>query len=223
MKEDLIVLVDDDSSNLDLYESYFTAEYSCEKIINPFSFEKALEKNPVLIIIDVFMPLMDGPTLYQKIIDHPKYNGCPVLFISASESDDTLIKALRAGGQGFLCRSMNPEEIRIRARNKIEYFKSNRSTFTLGEVKLDIKNLRVYENEDVVELTLTEMKLLKTLLVNYPNQLTREEMNQLVWPGLVVQSNTLNTHLCNLRAKLSKWSYEIQHIKNQGILLIKRA
>lgn len=221
--KDLIVFFDDDHANLDLYQKYFEDHYQCEKIINPFSFEQALELNPSAIIIDVIMPLLDGPTLYQKIYHHAKYNGCPILFISSSESDETLLNTLRAGGQDFLGRSMSREEMLFRVRNKIEYFKMNKTTFMLGEVKLDIKNLKVFENEKVLDLTLTELKLLKTLLEYYPATLSREKVNELVWPGIVVQSNTLNTHLSNLRGKFSRWSYEILHIKNQGILISKKA
>lgn len=220
--KDILIFFDDDYANLNIYEKYFGEVYQCEKFMNPFHYEKALEFNPSAIIIDVNMPILDGPGLYKKILNDHKYNGCPILFISSNDSDETLMEALRLGGQDFLNRRMSKEEMLLRVGNKVDYYNQNKSIYTLGEVRLDIKNLKVYEKEKTVDLTLTEMKLLRTLLAHYPKQLTREEINALVWPGQIVQSNTLNTHLCNLRGKFSEWSYEILHIKNQGILVAKK-
>lgn len=221
--KDRVILFDDNSSNLNLYENYVGENYLCEKFINPFSYEEALEKNPVLILIDVFMPIMDGMELYKKIIAHKKYNGCPILFMSASGSDEVLLKALESGGQGFLSRSISREEFNYRVKNHIDYFKNNRTIYALGEVKIDMKALRAQEAEEVIDLTLTEFKILKTLLTRYPYPITREEINEEIWPGIVVQSNTLNTHLSNLRGKFEKWSYEILHIKNHGIVIRPKA
>lgn len=218
-----VVLFDDDVHNLKLYTDYLCGSFECHKFMNPFDYENALELNPDIIILDVMMPLLDGPALYKKIIESVKYNGCPILFISASHADEVLMSALKSGGQGFLSRSMNQEEIVYRVRNTIDYFKENRNIFRLGEVKVDMKNLKVFENENCVDLTLTELKLLKTLLTRHPLHMTREEITEEIWPGLKVQSNTLNTHLSNLRGKFSKWSYEIQHIKNHGIVLVPKA
>ncbi len=218
-----IVLFDDDISNLNLYSGYFSENFVCETFLNPFHFEQALEINPDIIILDVLMPILDGPSLHNKIINHNKYNGCPIFFISSSESDEVLMSALKSGGQGFLSRSMTKEEILYRVKNQIHYFKNNRIIYALGEVKIDMKELRAYKNDSVVELTLTELKILRTLLIQYPNFITRSEITEEIWPGQIVQSNTLNTHLSNLRGKFSNWSYEIQHIKNQGIIITPKA
>lgn len=217
--KDKVILFDDDISNLNLYKSYLSDHYNCISFMNPFEYEKAIENNPEIIILDVMMPLLTGPRVYQKIIQHPHYNGCPILFISASNSDETILGALSEGGQGFLSRSMGQQEILYRIRNQIDYFKANRSVFKLAEVKIDMKSLKAYENESVVDLTLTELKILKELLIKHPKNLTRKEMVDAIWPGLKVQDNTLNTHVSNLRGKFERWSYEIQHIKNHGFHL----
>jgi len=221
--KDRVALFDDNVANLDLYESFLGHSYECAKFINPFSYEKALEFNPDIIIIDVMMPVMDGIELYKKVVNHKNYNGCPILFISASGSEEVLLKALKCGGQGFLSRSMSREEILYRIRNQVDYFKNNKIVYSLGEVKVDLKSLKAYENDVIIDLTLTEFKILRTLLTRYPQHITREQINEEIWPGLVVQANTLNTHLSNLRGKFSKWSYEIQHIKNFGIIISPKA
>lgn len=219
---DKVILFDDDVANLHLYKGYLS-DYECITFMNPFDFEKALDLNPEIIILDVNMPLMSGPELYQKIIKHQQYNGCPIIFISASTSDETLLKALAEGGQDFLSRAMSQQQIVYRIRNLIEYFKASRSVFKLAEVKIDMKSLKAYENDTIVELTLTELKILKELLINHPKNLTRKEITEAIWPGLKVQDNTLNTHVSNLRGKFERWSYEIQHIKNLGLQLCPKS
>lgn len=214
-----VILFDDNISNLDLYGNYLSEDFECHNFLNPYDFEKALNLNPDIIILDMNMPFLTGPEVYQKMVEHPAYNGCPILFISASTSDETLLSALQQGGQDFLSRSMGKQEMLYRIRNKVEYFRSNRNIFGLAEVKIDMKALKAYEKDRIVELTLTELKILKELLTNYPQTLTRKDMNEAIWPGLKVQDNTLNTHVSNLRGKFENWSFEILHVKSVGFRL----
>src|SRR5690606_38677812 len=131
-----------------------------QKYMNPFEYEKGLAFDPDIFILNVMIPMLDGPALYKKIIKNPNYNGCPIVFISASNSDEVLLAALKSGGQDFLCLDMSKDEIIYRTNNHIQYFKNNRCIFTLGEVRINMNLLKGYENNICIDLTLTELKIL---------------------------------------------------------------
>jgi DNA-binding response OmpR family regulator len=215
-----VVLFDDDVSNLNLYQNYFQDHFSVKGFQNPHTYELALQEDLSAVVIDVLMPVMDGVDLYTKIQIHPHYNGCPLIFISSSGSDEIMLKALKIGGQDFLNKSMKKDEMISRINNKIESFRKNRHIFRLGNVKVNTSELKAYYANEKMELTLTEMRIMKFLIREYPRLSTREEINQEVWPDQKVLPTTLNTHLSNLRNKFPKWEYEIQCIKSKGIELV---
>lgn len=215
-----IVLFDDDESNLKHYDSRFKDNFSLRGIQNPHLYPNYLSDDLSAILIDIVMPVMDGIQLYGQIRSHQKYNGCPIIFISGSNSEEIMLKALNIGGQDFLTRSMKKDEMVTRIKNKIESFKHSRHIFQLGNVKLNTLELKVYHKNLGMDFTLTEMKILKFLLREHPRLLSREEINDEVWPGQNVIPTTLNTHLSNLRNKLTDWEYEIQFVKSKGVELI---
>lgn len=218
-----LVLFDDDESNLKLYDNHFKDNFSVYGIQNPHLYPQYLSDDLSAILIDIIMPVMDGIQLYGEIRAHHSYNGCPIIFISGSSCEETMLKALNIGGQDFLNRSMKKDEMVSRIKNKIDSFKNVRHIFQLGNVKLNTLELKVYHKKEILELTLTEMKVIKHLMRVYPRLSTREEVNQEVWPGQSVIPTTLNTHLSNLRNKLIDWEYEIQFVKSKGVELILKA
>ena len=215
-----VLLFDDDEPNLRLYDQYFRDHFIMKGFQNPHSYQEALHDDVCAILIDVLMPVMNGIELHGKIQTHLHYNGCPIIFISASGSDEIMLNALNIGGQDFLTKSMKKDEMISRITNKIEFFRKNRQLFRLGSVKVNTSELKAYYEDKKMELTLTEMRIMKFLMREFPKLSTREEINQEVWPDQKVLPTTLNTHLSNLRNKFPEWEYEIQFIKSKGIELV---
>lgn len=217
-----VVLFDDEEANLRLYANYFQNHFNVKSFQNPFLYKEALKEDLSAILIDVLMPVMDGIRLYEELLTDPNYNGCPVIFISASGSEDVLKSALVCGGQDFLSRTMTRDEMILRVKNKIEYFRSNRNIYKLGNVKINVNDLKAFHVNEVIELTLTEIKIMKFLIREFPRLATREEINQEVWPGQKVMPTTLNTHLSNLRNKFPAWEFEIMNVKGKGVQVVPK-
>lgn len=214
-----VILFDDDPENLRLYSGMFADHFQVETFQNPFHYTKALKHDLSAILIDVLMPVMNGPELYKEIIKDPSYNGCPLIFITASKSEEIMLDALSTGGDDLLSREMKTPEMILRIQNQITHFHHNRTIFGLGNVRLDMREPVATNKKGVLPLTLIELKILKILIIEYPGLCEREKINQKIWPGMKVLPTTLNTHLSNLRQKLSDWEYEIRNIKNHGIQL----
>lgn len=212
-----IALFDDDAHNLKHYSNFFREEFEVKSFQNPFQYKDALNEDVSAILIDVLMPVMDGVTLFKELRKDFNYNGCPVIFMSASSSEETMAIALTSGGHEYLSKGMTKDEMVLRIRNKIDHFKSNRNVFRLGNVKVLVSELKAIHGKEVIELTLTEAKIMKFLIREYPRLATREEINSEIWAAQKVMPTTLNTHLSNLRSKFPDWEYDIVNIKGKGI------
>lgn len=214
-----VAYFDDDVANLSFYKQILGDEFSIQTFQNSLKFAEVIDSSFSAILIDVMMPGMDGFELYQEIRKHPKYNGCPILFITADNSDEIRYKSIEIGGHDYLNRMMKRDELILRIQNRINFFHENRRLYHLGKVKIDTASLKVFFEEVLIDLTMIELKVLKTLVTKYPDIISRESLCQEVWPDQQVQSTTLNTHLYNLRVKFADWDYDIQSVKSRGIQL----
>lgn len=195
--------------------------------LNQFNDAKTLievlgEKSYLALLIDYQFAHQDDFRLLKTLKKEPQYNGCPIVVISSDNCENKKMNALTAGATDFYSNQMRLNELEIRLRNKIEFFKRSKNIFKLGSVKLSVAELKTYLCERQVDLTLIEMKLLLLLMKNYPAVISKEELVNDVWPGQMILSTTINTHLYNLRTKFKSWEYEIITYKSKGYCLAKK-
>lgn len=217
-----IAYVDDNQNNLDLIETVLEKDFNVSTFKNPEVFLAECCRTPLAaIMIDIHMPQMDGFALYEKILAHKAYNGCPILFISSDDSESARIKSLELGAVDFLSRHTRPLEMLARIKSRIQFFQSHRSVIEFEGIKLNLTLLKVYLNNQEIPLTFTELKLLKQVLSDYPEATSKEVLVRDIWKNSVLDA-TIHTHLFNLNSKLTNWKYEIQAEKGKGILLSLR-
>lgn len=90
----------------------------------------------------------------------------------------------------------------------------------LGNLTIDNDRLEMRIAEMKIDVTLTELKIIKELLQRHPSLVQRKDLAMLIWGNEdLVMPKTINTHLSNLRMKLVEWNLKIESIKNEGILL----
>ena len=217
-----VAYFDDNVDNLKLYETLLSNDFHLDLITNPFSYKEVINGSHSAILIDLHMPGMDGIELHQMIKLHPDYNQCPVLFISTDLTEELKFKTISSGGVDFFERRIKKEEVLLRLTNKINFFQHHKNIFILGSLKLNLSELKIYLKSKTVDVTLTELKILKLLVKKFPEIVSRDELWNDVWPGQSAHSSTLNTHLSNLRSKFKDWEYDITSIKMKGIHLLRK-
>lgn len=217
-----VAYFDDDHNNLKMFSQMFGNDFSIEAYQNPSVYETALRENQSAILIDVLMPGISGFDLFEKIKNHESYNGCPIFFISGCDEDVTKIKSFDNGGVDFFSKLMKKEEMLARLNNKIRSFESNRNIFILDNLKVDLNNFTVKVNQNILDCTLIEFRILKSIIQKKSEFLTKEELALEVWGNQTVLNPTVNTHMSNLRLKVADWNYEILFTKNRGYSLQKK-
>jgi len=217
-----IAYIDDDLMNLECVQAVFADDYDMDTFPYPEEFLSKYPKNSYdCILLDIHMPVMDGFTLYEKIIAEPHYNGCPILFISSDESDQARIKSLTLGAVDFIGRMMGPDEMMARIRSKIQFFQNHRNLVEFDDVKVNLTQLKTSLKGREVPLTFIELKFLLAVLQSYPDPISKENLIGNIWKVAHVADATLYTHISNLNSKLEGWKYEIQTVKAKGIQLVR--
>lgn len=117
----IILVVDDDRTNLIMAEKLLGKEY---QIISVTSGEQALKflskKKPDLILLDINMPEMDGFEVMRRIKAEKEWEMIPVIFLTADRDADTEVECLEMGAVDFVGKPFEPEIMRNRIRRTLE-------------------------------------------------------------------------------------------------------
>jgi DNA-binding response OmpR family regulator len=93
------------------------------------------------------------------------------------------------------------------------------SVVELGNLKIDALAFKVFLNQNVIDLTLIEMRMLSVLLRSFPLAVTKKVMLKNIWGFEAdIKAGTINTHLTNLRNKIEGWNYSIK-VKEENIFI----
>ena len=168
----------------------------------PDGLELALSYPFDAVVLDVMIPGFDGFDLAKRL--RASGNATPILFLTARDSEDDLVRGLDGGGDDYLTKPFSFREFtaRIRALTRRAPHTSMPLLKT-GDLTLDRSNHEVTRAERSILLTKTEYTLLE-FFMRHPGQvLTRDILIDAVW-GLTdsIENNTLDTFIKLLRQKI---------------------
>lgn len=221
-----IAYIDDSQFNLEALGHFLSNDFSVDCYLMSAPFLKSYpQKQYEAILIDLHMPKMNGFETYEAIIQHPSYNGCPILIVSSDDSIEARVKSFELGAVDFIHRNVSIEQMIAQINAKIQFFKKQRPIIEFSNLKIDQTQLKVFIHGVETPMTFIEMKILTHILRSYPENLVKEKMVEYVWGDCVVMDNTIYTHIFNLNTKIVDWGYEIRILKGQGVvgLVEKRA
>lgn len=175
-----------------------------------------------LIILDVNMPVLSGFEVCERIRSDPAYNNVPVLFLTARSQTDDIVHGLDVGGDDYVVKPFELNELLARVRALLRRSERDAMRFNpriqIGSLLLDSDTCtaQLENNSDaVVQLTLTEHRLLRYLMEHHNQALSPEHLLEAVWgyPTNTGDADLVRAHIRNLRAKLSKLDSEKQFVK----------
>lgn len=200
-----IAIIDDDVYIGNMLEEILSQEgYD---VIRAYSGTEALyllkEKSPDLILLDLMLPGISGEELL------PKIEGIPVIVLSAKLGVSDKINLLLSGAVDYMTKPFEPKELlaRIVVQLRKVSMHSESQVLVFKDLKMDNTLHEVFIGESNIHLTKTEYAILKLLMEN-PNQvITKSVMLDKIsidTPDCVESS--LKVHISNLRKKLSQVS-----------------
>ena len=196
-----ILIVDDDIhiSNM-LFEVLTKQEY---KVSRAYSGTEALlflsNEKPDLILLDLMLPGLSGEEVLEKIKD------IPTIIVSAKEDMNNKVNLLLSGAADYVTKPFDMNEllarINIQLRNSNSILKNDLIVF--DDIIINTKNYSVMVNSVSVKLTKTEFAILKLLMKNPEQVMTKSVILDKIsidTPDCVESS--LKVHISNLRKKL---------------------
>lgn len=139
-----------------------------------------------LCILDVMLPEIDGFTVCKTI--RLENNQTPILFLTAKNSGNDRVEGLRIGGDDYLSKPFNLEELLLRVEKQIsrkstgELRSRSKGSVTFGKNKIDFNTFTIEGvNVGRKEVGQREIKLLKLLIESENRVVSREEILETIW------------------------------------------
>ena len=222
-----ILVVDDEESLTDLVSSALRfAGYTVSTEDNGFDALRAIkERSPDLVVLDVNMPEMDGFEVCRRL--RRDGNMVPVIFLTARDEIDDKRAGFRQGGDDYLTKPFSLEELglRIEALLRRAGGAAEISRLTVGDVVLDEDAHQVWNDGVEVELTPTEFRLLRFLLLNQGRVMSKGQIVDYVWEyDFDGNYGIVETYISYLRRKLSDPNGSlIQTVRGVGYVIRRTA
>lgn len=194
-----ILLVEDNKSISDNLKYTFNINNMDLDVTNNIkSTKEYLEHNkPSLIILDVTLPDGNGFDLYKNELS--KMN-IPVIFLTACDTEENIVSALNMGAGDYITKPFRTLELIARI-NKILHKK----TIKIKDITIDMNKMIVTKNNEIINLTTLEYKILNLLIENINKVVTRERIIDSIWEwtGNDVNDNTITVYMKRIREKLN--------------------
>ena len=218
----LIYVVEDDE-NIREIESFAlkNSGYRVTDFSNGKEFyRKAVEKVPDLVLLDIMLPDIDGLTLVQKLRGRAETKKVPIILVTAKTSEMDKVKGLDTGADDYISKPFGVLELisRVKAVLRRSDSAGDDTVITNGSIELNVEKHVVSYDGNNIELTYKEFELLRVLMKNAGNVMTREILMDRVWgTSYEGESRTLDMHIKTLRKKLGEDGGKlIKTVRNVG-------
>ena len=181
-----LLVVDDEPNIRDLLATslrfagfeVFTASTGNEAI------REATEHQPDLVVLDVMLPDMDGFTVTRRLRDRGEQY--PILFLTAKDETQDKVAGLTVGGDDYVTKPFSLEEVVARIRAVLRRTHGGtestvESALMVGDLRLDEDSHEVHRGDVNIELSPTEFKLLRYLMLNAGRVVSKTQILDHVW------------------------------------------
>lgn len=173
-----ILIVDDVPMNIKLLGELLRDRYEIIFANNGRkAVELAQERKPDLILMDVIMPEMDGLTACQLMKSQASTADIPIIFITARSQGDDIIHGFEAGGQDYIAKPFNTQELYARVQSHIE-LKKSREAAAAYAAQLEKKNQELSSLLEKLEIMATIDPLTNIANRRYAITRMREEVSR---------------------------------------------
>ena len=184
-------------------------------------FGKMQEILPDLIVLDVMLPDENGNDIVRKLRSNTITKNIPVIMVTAKTSEMDLVRGIEDGADDYLKKPFSVMELISRVKALLRRTLSEQEEVIIFN-DIEINNVRhscsVLGNE--VTLTYKEFELLKYLIINKGNVMSRDKIMERVWGvDYEGETRTVDMHIKTLRQKLGTAGDYIKTVRNVGYLI----
>ncbi|MCI8523613.1 MAG: response regulator transcription factor [Lachnospiraceae bacterium] len=226
-----ILVADDEAEIRDVLRLYL--EKDGYEVVEAADGMEALEvckrAKPDLVILDIMMPGIDGYRVLRNVREN---SNIPVIMLSAKNSDSDKILGLDLGADDYIVKPFVPLEAVARVNSNIRRFytlgagigqSQNGGELVVGALRLDLEACLLYRDNQPIELTSVEFKIMKLFMENPGKVFTKQQLFEQGWEeSYMLSDNNVMVCISKLRTKLDHDGREyITTIRGLGYRLEK--
>lgn len=211
MKKEKIYIVEDDEMIVQILKQHLGKSYQVDSVKNFRAVsQEVAELQPNLVLMDISLPYYNG---FYWTTEIRKTMTMPIIFISSSDDEMNAVMAMNMGGDDFVSKpfSLGILDAKIAAfLRRVNQF-SQSTQLKLDEFQLSLDG-RFTNGEHQIQLSLTETKILTTLMKERGQVVTKEVLLENLWENEeFIDQNTLNVNMTRLRKKINELGFKRIH------------
>jgi len=182
----------------------------------------AKSRQPDLVVLDVMMPELNGVEVAKRLRSQTETASIPIIMLTAKGEETHELEGLGAGADDYITKPFSMQVLlaRIDALTRRSGGGSGggrSSVLRLGPVEIDLSEHQAHVEADPIQLTITEFRLLSTLIANGGKVMTRPALiSAAIGTGVTVTERTIDVHITALRKKIAPHSSMITTVRGVG-------
>ncbi len=219
-----ILVVDDEQDICEILQ--YNLETEGFEVVTTNSAEEALQlplHEYSLILLDVMMGQISGFQMARQLKDSPATVHIPIIFITALDGEDSLVKGLNIGADDYIAKPLSMKEVKARVRAVLRRTAQTLSQqgdmhMTTSDNKIGYEGIVLDQNAKTVILdgeelicTKQEFELLSFFLQHPGKVFSREDLLKYCWPqDVLVLDRTVDVNITRLRKKIGRYGKQIK-------------
>lgn len=185
--------------------------------------ELVREELPDLVILDLMLPEMNGLDVCRHLRKNRETAAIPIIMVTAKGDEIDRVVGFEVGADDYLVKPYSTGELRMRIKAVLRRTRPHlqeERVLSFGMLTIDTVRHLITVNNQTVNLTATEFKLLLTLAERRGRMQSRDQLLTEVWDyGNSSDSRTVDTHITRLRNKLGAAGEMIHTVRGYGYKL----
>lgn len=165
--------------------------------------ETFADYEPDVVLLDITLPFFNG---YHWCSEIRKVSNVPVIFISSASDNMNIVMAMNMGADDFVAKpfDLNVLTAKVQALLRRTYdFTTQSNLLNHGDLMLNVNDMTVYHEQQRIELTKNEFRILQILMEHHGEVVSRDAIMEALWESdSFIDDNTLTVNVTRLRKKL---------------------
>lgn len=157
-----------------------------------------------VIILDLMLPKVDGMKVCRKLRD--RGDSTPILMLTARDQLDDKLEGFEVGADDYMVKPFEMEELSARISALLRRARGEVSdgAIRVGDLLFDPRTMRVEREGQRLNLSPTSIRILRILMRESPRLVSREQIENELWGDMLPDSDTLRSHMYNLRKSIDR-------------------
>jgi two-component system phosphate regulon response regulator PhoB len=185
----------------------------------------ARERKPELVLLDVMLPDMSGLEVCRQLKASPATRDVPIVMLTARGEEMDRVAGFEIGADDYVVKPFSVRELVLRLKAILRRGPTTESSappLRVGLLRIEPTTHRCFIEDEELQLTLLEFRLLKHLMTRPGRVQTRDQLLEEVW-GITspLETRTIDTHVMRLREKLGPARAYVETVRGVGYRMVE--